>query len=88
LLGFTNLLGSVFEAVSKSEANQQRIRNNKFNELGYSPFLFSSDYLNEMMDECETKEDHEAILDYMYRFDVCEIDSYKSIEDKIINKYW
>lgn len=83
-----SILGSVFHTIANSKGNQRRLRERDFNELDYSPFLASSSHLNGLLEDSESKEEHESILDHMYRFDACEVDSYKSIESKIIKRYW
>lgn len=63
-------------------------REDTFNELEKTPFLFSSSYLNEMYEEASNKSEYETILDHMYRHEATEIESYADIEERIINKYW
>lgn len=61
---------------------------NPFNELENTWRLFSVSELNGLYKEAETKEQHELILDHMYRFDATSVPRYKRIEDKIIERYW
>ena len=83
-----NILGTVFHAIASSKSNQNRLRERDLWEVDHSPFLLSSSHLKGLMDTTDDKEEHESILDHMYRFDACEVDSYKNIEDKIIKRYW
>ncbi|TYR75597.1 hypothetical protein FZC79_10545 [Rossellomorea vietnamensis] len=83
-----NILGTVFHTIANSKVNRERLRDNEYKELDYSPYLFSSSHLNSLMEDSEDKEEHDSILDHMYRFDACEVDSYRSIESKIIKRYW
>lgn len=71
-----------------AEAKKGKRKELQWEELEHTPFLFSSDYLNEMYEEAESKEDYETILDHLYRNDATEISNYADIEERIINKYW
>ncbi|MGK4042171.1 hypothetical protein AB0Y20_07695 [Heyndrickxia oleronia] len=86
-MSMNGMLRSMFQSLADSKWNKDRLRRNQFDELN-EPFLFSSSHLNSIFDECETKEEYESILDHMYKFDACEVDSYKAIENKIIDKLW
>ncbi|NRD81178.1 hypothetical protein HPT25_28205, partial [Bacillus sp. BRMEA1] len=61
---------------------------NPFNELEKSWYLMDIATLNDLCDKAKTKEQHEMILDHMYRFDATRVDYFKRIEKKIINRYW
>jgi hypothetical protein len=91
-------LESFFKELSKSKRLEEKRRENQFNELNNTPFLFSSEYLNTLVDGAD-KEECETILDYLYRFDghetgedetlnILEIDKYKKIEKDIIERLW
>ncbi|MEK5524163.1 hypothetical protein B5V89_16380 [Heyndrickxia sporothermodurans] len=86
-MSVNGMLRSMFQNVADSKWNKDRLRRNQFEELN-EPFLFSSSHLNNLFDECKNKEEYESILDHMYKFDACEVDSYKEIENKIIEKLW
>lgn len=87
-MGMNSMLQSMFQGLAESDWNKNRLKKQRFDELNQEYYLFSSDYLNSIMDDCKTKKDYEAVLDHMYTFDACEVESYKEIEDKIIKKYW
>lgn len=84
---FDNFIKSVFEGYSTSPSTQEKRRKRLIDELEWYPMLFSSGHLNDVLEQSETKEEHEAILDYLYRFNATEVDSYQQIEQKIIDKY-
>ena len=76
---------SIFKGMQESKHVKERQRNNRLNELSYTPFLFSSGYLGELLDDCQSKEDYESLLDHLYRHDATEVQSYKEIELDIID---
>jgi len=78
-------LDVMFKTVAKSKWNQDRLKKREFEELK-GPFLFSSERLNGLYDH--DKNQYESILDHMYRFDACEVDSYADLEQKIIHDWW
>lgn len=91
-------LETFFKELAKSKRLEQKRRDAQFKELENTPFLFSSDYINGLAEDAD-EEEAETILDYLYRFnnletdedeylDILGIDSYKNIENKIINKRW
>lgn len=86
-MGILDILNSGLQAYfdATKESKQEQLRKQKFDELGHTPFLFSSNYLNEIMDDCETKEDYEQLLDHMYRHNATEVESYWKIENDIID---
>lgn len=80
------IVRSVFDGYK--EATKGKRKKLAFDELDRTPFLFSSGYLNEMYEQAHDKEEYESILDHMYRHEATDIDSYKSIENKIVDKFW
>ncbi|MCK6203913.1 hypothetical protein KZX50_00430 [Bacillus infantis] len=70
------------------EAKKDEKRDWQYKELEQTPFLFSSNYLDEMYEGASDKQEYENILEHLYRHNATEIDSYAEIEQKIINKYW
>jgi hypothetical protein len=91
-------LETFFKELSKSKIIQDKQRKTLFDELEKTPFLFSSDYLNELVEEAN-KEERDSILEYLYRFNnfeidedeylnILEVESYRSIEQDIINRVW
>jgi len=79
---------SLFDGYKEAKVKSGAYKKRAFEELDQTPFLFSSDYLNELYNQAEEKEDYESILDHLYRHDAVEVDSYANIEKKIIDKYW
>lgn len=59
-----------------------------FEELKNSWRLFEIDDLNTLCNKAKTKEQHNLILDHMYKYDATRVGYYKRIEKKIINHYW
>lgn len=84
---FDNFIKSVFEGYNDSPSIKERQRSRLFDELEWYPMLFSSNHLNQVFDQAKSKEDHEAILDYLYRFNATEVESYANLEQKIIDIY-
>lgn len=84
---FDGIMKSMFEGYAESPVIKERRRTRQINELSWYPMLFSSAHLNEVYEQAKTKEEHEAILDYLYRFNATEVESYANIERKIIEKY-
>lgn len=82
LSGFVKSMFDGYRDVKKDDYSQQ------FAELEWTPFLFSSDYLNDMYSKATTKEQHETILGHLYRHEATDVDSYQSIEKRIIDKYF
>lgn len=71
-----------FNAYSESNMHKR----NRLAELN-GPFLFSSERLDSLRNEFSSKDDQMQILDHLYRFDACEVDSYKKVEDRIIERW-
>ncbi|MDP4087117.1 MAG: hypothetical protein Q8934_21375 [Bacillota bacterium] len=91
-------LETFFKELAKSKRLEEKRRDNQFKELENTSLLFSSDYLSGLAEDAD-EEEAETILDYLYRFNnletgedeylnILELGSYKSIENKIINKRW
>lgn len=83
-----DVLNGAIKGYSTSKPVKDRKRAWQFEELASTEYLFSSKYLNELLDEARTKEEHESILDHMYRNEAVDIKSYSEIEKKIIDKYY
>jgi hypothetical protein len=83
---------SIFDGYSsaKTPYGDRKEKAREFQELETYPMLFSSHYLDEMYGKASRKSEYESILDHIYRFnDVTQdVDSYRVIEQKIIDKYW
>ena len=92
-------LETMFREVAKSKRLQGARRQGYLEYLQKEQhFLVDSTFLLELADGAN-KEEADLILDYMYRFnnkpigeedylDILGIDSYKEVENKIINKRW
>jgi hypothetical protein len=83
-IGFNSFVKSIFNGYREAK----HYNHNPYNELGKSYLLADVDDLNDLCNKAKTKEQHESILDHMYRFDATRVDYYKRIEKKIINHYW
>lgn len=68
--GFNRIIESIFQGYSESKTFVDKRHERKFDELGYTPFLFSDKYLKELYLELESEEDYERLIDYMDRFDL------------------
>ncbi|WP_273128908.1 hypothetical protein [Bacillus weihaiensis] len=68
--GFNRIVESIFQGYKESKTVVNRQHERKFDELGYTPFLFSDKYLKELYLELESTEDYERLIDYMDRFDL------------------
>lgn len=97
--GFNRIVESIFQGYKESKTFADRKHERKFDELGYTPFLFSDKYLKELYLELESPEDYERLIDYMDRFELygngykfCDQlyihthDDYKKLMDKRENK--
>ncbi len=91
-------IANLFREVAKSKKLQSRRRDDLLNYLQHTEFLVDSSFLLELADGAN-KQESDLILDYMYRFnnmavgenehlDILGIDSYREIEQQIINKRW
>lgn len=83
--GLTKFVQSMFDGYREAKKGDFTTQ---FAELEWTPLLFSSNYLDDMYDKAKTKEDYYTILDHMYRHDATEVESYRKIEQKIIDRYW
>jgi hypothetical protein len=93
-----NGLENFFEELSKSKRLKGKRRDYQFTELQHTGLLFSSDYLDTLLDDAN-KAEYETVLDYLYRFNnheigedehlnILEVDNYKRIEQRIIDRMW
>lgn len=76
----------LFDEYRKSNLHKQRIYDNHMMELN-GPFLYSAAHLDSLLKQADSKGEQMHILDHMYKFNACEVDSYKRIEDKIIDRW-
>lgn len=83
-----SFLKSIFQAYNESDYGKKRKKEKLFRDLEHFPMLHSSKYLNILIDEAETEEQHDLILDHLYKFDTLDVDSYKKVEQKIVDKRW
>jgi len=84
-----SLIGSVFEGARNSR--EKKYRKREYDRLTTTPFLHGSEYLNELYNAAEKKSEHECILQHLYNHQevgVLEIESYQSLEKKIVDTYW
>jgi hypothetical protein len=87
-MSFYELGRDVFSVIANSKRYRKKQKEQKFQELSDTPFLFSSHYLESLLQECETKEDYEAIWEHIYRHNASEVESYSRLEKKIIHQLW
>ncbi len=85
-----SFIGSIFEGIA--EQQKKKYRAYEFENLTTTPYLHGSEYLTELMGKAQYKHDYECILEHLYRHhengrDILNIDSYKNLESKIIEKY-
>ena len=83
-----SFLKSLFQAYNSSEYGKEKKRGRPFKELDGYPMLHSSKYLNILANEAKTDDELDLVLDHLYKFDTLEIDSYKKVEQKIIDRRW
>lgn len=85
---FNDFVRSIFEGIK--EAKESSYYPRKFEEMKKTNLLFDVDDLTDMYKHARDKEDHETILDHMYRFNATEgeFGYYKRIEKRIIHNYW
>jgi len=53
---FNGGLEAMFKELSQSKRLKEKRKENQFGELEHTPFLFSSDYLNELAEEANKRE--------------------------------
>jgi len=84
------VIQGLFDGYRTSKTHKSKKHDRDFKELEWYPMLYSTNHLNYLVDEAETKEEHEAILSYMYRFEnaIRDAPAYNKIEKKIIDQYW
>lgn len=85
-IGLNGFVKSLFDGYSAAREKSYYPR--KFEEMKKTNLLFGVDDLNDMFSHARSKEEHEIILDHMYRFDATQVGYYQKIEKKIINHYW
>ena len=83
-----SFLKSIFEAYTGSDFHKEKSREKAFKELESFPMLHSPKYLNSLADISKSKAEDDLILDHLYKHDTLDIDSYKAVEQKIIDKRW
>lgn len=83
-----SFLNSLFQAYNSSDYGKEKQRGRPFKELDGYPMLHSSKYLNILANEAKTKDEMDLVLDHLYKFDTLEIDAYKEVERKIIERRW
>jgi hypothetical protein len=60
----------------------------RYDYLSVTPFLYPSSDLMDMVQDAKTKLQYEDVLDHMYRHDVLHVDSYKAVEQTVIDCYY
>ena len=83
-----SFFGSLFQAYNDSELGKEKKRSRPFRELEGFPMLHSSNYLNSLIPKAKTEDELDLILEHLYKFDTLDIENYKKVEQKIINKRW
>jgi len=83
-----SIFKSIFDGYNESDYGKEKKREKVFKELETFPMLHSSKYLNSLLDQSKTKAEDDLILDHLYKHDTLDIDSYKAVEQKIIDKRW
>jgi hypothetical protein len=85
------MLYEVFRGVIQgvAEHHKQKHRPYEYENLTTTPYLHSSQYLNELYTDSRSKHEKECILDHLYRHhangrDILEIESYAKLEKKIM----
>ena len=79
---------SLFQAYNGSDYGKEKKRSRPFRELDGFPMLHSSNYLNNLITQAETDDELDLILEHLYKFDTLDIESYKNVEQKIIDRRW
>jgi cell fate (sporulation/competence/biofilm development) regulator YlbF (YheA/YmcA/DUF963 family) len=78
-----DIVWSIFQGYK--EAKSER---NPYEELERAGFLYDVADLRKLTNQAKTKEQHESILDHMYKYNATRVDYYSNIEKKIIHHYW
>lgn len=67
---YNNILRAIFDGYKESKTFEKRQHAKKFNELNYTPYLFSDKYLKELYLDIETVDDCNILINYMDRFEL------------------
>jgi hypothetical protein len=79
-----NFVWSIFQGYKEAKESSR----DPFKELEKSWYLYEIDDLEELRKQATNKEQHNLILDHMYKYDATQVDYFRQIEKKIINYYW
>lgn len=91
-MSFYNVFKGICEGVA--EAKKDKYRDWQYEQLTTTPFLYDDEELEQLYRGAKNKHEHECILEHLYRFnaregsELLEIDCYKKLEQKIIDRYW
>lgn len=83
-----SFLKGFFDAYNTSDFGKEKKRAKAFKELEAFPMLHSSEYLNSLTKQAKTTEEYDLILDHLYKHETLDIDSYKNVEQNIIDLRW
>ena len=85
------MINGIIKAMFDGYKETQPRRNHKgweYESLTRTPFLHSSDYLNSMYEDAQSDFEKDCIVDHMVRHDAWDTNSYKRLEQKIIDERW
>ena len=81
-MGFNDFVWSVFQGVKEAKEKDP------YRQLEKSWWLYDVSELRELTENACTKEQHNVVLDHLYKWDATRVDVYKDIENKIIDRMW
>ena len=70
------------------EANRDKIKQKEYDNLLYTPFLHSPEYLKELYDDADNSEQEDYVIDHINRHKVYEVGAYGKLYDKHVDRRW
>lgn len=70
------------------EANKGKLKQREYENLNYTPFLHSPEYLKELYSAADTLDQEDIIIDHINRHKVYSVGDYEKLYEKHVNKRW
>lgn len=80
------LLSAIFAGMRDSR--EKKAKQQEYENLLSTPYLHSSQFLNDLYLSADTKAQKEAIIEHINRFQAYEVESYMDIHEKYISGRW
>jgi hypothetical protein len=88
------IIRSIFEGYKAAKSERKTVFDSwEYDQLLDTPYLHSSQFLNQLYEDAQNDKDAgsykiDCIVEHMNRHGVWDIDGYKKVEQKIIDKRW